>query len=401
MIKRLLTTPNTMQGRNVDESHRAATPLELFYDLVFVVAIGACASSLHHALAEHHYMDIITYLAIFLPMWWAWMNYTWFSSAFDNNDTHFRLLSMVQMFGALLMAAGMKGFFNGDPLLGLLGFVVMRFAMASLWFRAARDDPQYAATARRYAYGILIMQAVWIVWYLVTRDMGYVPRMLFLLVFMGGELLVPVLAERIRHTPWHPHHIAERYGLLTIIVLGEGIIGVSNLIINASSIDVQHALPVGFAGTVLIFALWWLYFKVPFAGALQDHNLRRGILFGYGHYLIFATLAAVGTGLELAADTFADTGAQGTSPVLAITTLAVAVTAYMLTLSVIRALVVSNGRNNLSACAAAVVLPGLAALTAVTHLLPLWLSLMILAIAPMVVIWLYGDQTVETVAAPH
>ncbi|HPQ96234.1 MAG TPA: low temperature requirement protein A, partial [Thiolinea sp.] len=315
MIRRLLATP--MQGRDVHESHRAATPLELFYDLVFVVAIGACASSLHHALAAHHYLDILTYLGIFLPMWWAWMNYTWFSSAFDCNDTHFRLLSMVQMFGALLMAAGMTAFFNGDGLLCVLGFIVMRIAMASLWFRAARDDPQYAATARRYAYGILIMQAIWVLWYLVTRDMAYLPRMFSMLLFMGGELLVPVLAERIRHTPWHPHHIAERYGLLTIIVLGEGIIGVSNLIMNAGSIDILHALPVGFTGTVLIFALWWLYFKVPFAEALHDHNLRRGILFGYGHYLIFASLAAVGTGLELAADTFADTGEHEASPVLA------------------------------------------------------------------------------------
>lgn len=148
-MKQLFT--KRMQGRDVDENHRVATPLELFYDLVFVIAVGACASSLHHALAEHHYSDIWVYLAVFMPMWWAWMNYTWFSSAFDCDDTHFRLLSMVQMFGALLMAAGMKGFFNGDALLGLLGFIVMRIAMASLWFRAAKDDPQYAKTACRYA----------------------------------------------------------------------------------------------------------------------------------------------------------------------------------------------------------------------------------------------------------
>lgn len=383
----------SMQGRNVHEGHRVATPLELLYDLVFVVAIGACASSLHHSLAEHHYSDILVYLAVFLPMWWAWMNYTWFSSAFDCDDTHFRLMSMVQMAGALLMAAGMKGFFNGDALLGLLGFVVMRVAMISLWLRAARDDPAYATTARRYAYGILVMQTVWVIWYLVTKDMGLVARLVSMMFFMVGELLVPVIAERVKHTPWHPHHIAERYGLFTIIVLGEGIIGVSNAIMNARELDILQALLIGFTGTVLIFALWWLYFKVPFAKALHDHNLRRGVMFGYGHYLIFASLAAVGTGLELVADNFtSDTGGHGVSPSLAIITLSVAVAVYMLTLSIIRAAVVKQGQHNLAAIAAAVLLPALASATTLIHLLPLWISLLVIAAAPVGVIWLYGRQ---------
>lgn len=382
-----------MQGRDIHEEHRAATPLELFYDLVFVIAVGACAAALHHALAEHHYSDIGVYLAVFLPMWWAWMNYTWFSSAFDCDDTHFRLLSMVQMFGALLMAAGMKGFFNGDTLLVLLGFIVMRIAMASLWFRAAKEDPQYATTARCYAYGILLMQAIWVIWYWVTKDMDIVVRLVSMLFFMGGELLVPVLAERIKHTPWHPHHIAERYGLLTIIVLGEGIIGVGNAIMNARDLNVMQALLIGFAGTALVFALWWLYFKVPFAQALHDHNLRRGVLFGYGHYLIFASLAAVGTGLELVADNFtAASGGHGGDPALAIMTLSVAVAAYMLTLSIIRAAVVSVGKYKFTAIIAAVLLPTLASITAFTHLLPLWMSLLVIAAAPVVVIRLYDHQ---------
>lgn len=388
-MKQLFT--KRMQGRDVDENHRVATPLELFYDLIFVIAVGACASSLHHSLAEHHYSDIWVYLAVFMPMWWAWMNYTWFSSAFDSEDTHFRLLSMVQMFGALLMAAGMKGFFNGDALLGLLGFIVMRIAMASLWFRAAKDDPQYAKTACRYAYGILIMQAVWVVWYLVTREMDIVVRLASMMFFMLGELLVPVVAERIKHTPWHPHHIAERYGLLTIIVLGEGIIGVGNAIMNARELNVLQALLIGFTGTALVFALWWLYFKIPFAHALQDHNLRRGIMFGYGHYLIFASLAAVGTGLELVADNFtSETGGHGGNPSLAIITLAVAVAVYMLTLSIIRALVVKQGQYNLAAMLAAVLLPALASLTALSHLLPLWMSVLVMAAAPVVMIGLYN-----------
>jgi low temperature requirement protein LtrA len=388
-MNRLLAT--RMQGRDVHEAHRVATPLELIYDLVFVVAVGACAAALHHALAEHHAIGILTYLLIFLPMWWAWMNYTWFSSAFDSHSTYFRLMSMLQMFGALLLAAGMTDFFNGDGRLGLLGFIVMRVAMASLWFKAAQDDPRYAATARFYGFGILFMQVIWVIWYFVTRDMEYSAKFFSMLFFMGGELLVPILAERIQHTPWHPHHIAERYSLFTIIVLGEGIIGVSNIIMNASKVDVLQNLPIGFAATLLVFALWWLYFKVPFVHALRDHDLKRGVMFGYGHYFIFAALAAVGTGLELTADNFLPNSEHAASPSLAIVTLAVAVGIYMLTLSIIRAAIVKHASHKVLTCIGSVILPTLAALTAVMHLLPLWLSLFTIALAPIIMIWLYGD----------
>ena len=114
----------------------------------------------------------------------------------------------------------MTDFFNGDGRLGILGFIIMRIAMASLWLKASHDDPRYAPTARFYAYGILLMQVIWVIWYFVTRDMDYAVKFSSMLFFMGGELLVPVLAERTQHTPWHPHHIAERYSLFTIIVLG-------------------------------------------------------------------------------------------------------------------------------------------------------------------------------------
>ncbi|WP_020560555.1 low temperature requirement protein A [Thiofilum flexile] len=398
-MKRLLI--NRMSGRNIHEEHRAATPLELFYDLVFVVAVGACASSLHHALVEHHYEGIVIYLAIFIPMWWAWMNYTWFSSAFDSDDTYFRLISMVQMAGALIMAAGMKGFFNGDALLGLLGYIVMRVAMISLWLRVAKDDPEYATTARRYAYGLLVMQVLWVIWYLVTQDMGLVARLTSMMFFMAGELLVPLLAERDKNTPWHSHHIAERYGLLTIIVLGEGIIGVSNAIMNAREVDILHALLIGFSGTVLVFALWWLYFKVPFAQALHARSLKRAFMFGYGHYFIFAALAAVGTGLELVADNLTDNpGEHSGSPTMAIITLAVAVAVYMLTLSIIRASVVNEGKHNLAAILAALLLPTLSSAIALTHLLPMWVSVLVIAVAPIVMIWLYSQEE-KVLASRH
>ena len=82
-----------MVARSPHETHRAATPLELFFDLVFVVAIAQAAGALHHAVAELHAVDgLIGYLMVFFAIWWAWMAFTWFASAYDCDDVPYRLL---------------------------------------------------------------------------------------------------------------------------------------------------------------------------------------------------------------------------------------------------------------------------------------------------------------------
>ena len=95
--------------RDSNEVHRAATPLELLFDLVSVIAIATAAAGLHHAIAEAHIADgVIKFACAFFAIWWAWMNYTWFASAYDNDDTLFRVLTMVIMSGSLTMAAGQR-----------------------------------------------------------------------------------------------------------------------------------------------------------------------------------------------------------------------------------------------------------------------------------------------------
>ena len=105
-----------MRARSTTEQHRASTPLELFFDLCFVVAISQAASSLHHALAEAHYADALRgYGGVFFAIWWAWMNFTWFASAYDTDDVAFRVFVFVTMTGALILAAGEDESLRGEP----------------------------------------------------------------------------------------------------------------------------------------------------------------------------------------------------------------------------------------------------------------------------------------------
>ncbi len=89
--------------RSTTEAHRAATPLELMFDLTAVIAIAATVAGMHHAFAASHFIEgLINFLFSFFMIWIAWLNYTWFASAYDDESMLFRALSMVIMFGALV-----------------------------------------------------------------------------------------------------------------------------------------------------------------------------------------------------------------------------------------------------------------------------------------------------------
>src|SRR4051812_23839304 len=99
-----------LRGRDPSEEHRASTPLELLVDLCFVVAVAQAASSLHHALAEDHVSTaLIGYPTVFFAIWWAWVNFTWFASAYDDDTVVYRLGVFVQIAGILILAAGIPG----------------------------------------------------------------------------------------------------------------------------------------------------------------------------------------------------------------------------------------------------------------------------------------------------
>ncbi|MEU5219572.1 low temperature requirement protein A [Streptomyces sp. NPDC020807] len=298
------TTPPflPLTARSRDEAHRTATSLELFFDLCFVVAVAQVGAELVHAVAEGHTGEgVINYWMVFFAIWWAWMNFTWFASAYDNDDVLYRVVTLVQIAGVLILAAGVsRAFEEHDFLVVYIGYVVMRLALAFQWLRASRHatDPAERRMCRRYAGGVVAVQIGWAALLLVPEAArGWV-----FLVLALAEMAVPVYAEKDAPSTWHPHHIAERYGLFTIIVLGETVaaatVAVKSGIVEHDALD--ELLPIAAGGLLIVFAAWWIYFVVPAHDRLTSS--RQGFLWGYGHYVIFTSAAAVGAGLEIAVE---------------------------------------------------------------------------------------------------
>ncbi|WP_411977647.1 low temperature requirement protein A [Streptomyces phaeochromogenes] len=290
-----------MTARGRDEAHRVASPLELFFDLCFVVAIAQAGVQLVHSVAEAHAAEgILNYAMVFFAIWWAWMNFTWFASAYDNDDVLYRVVTLIQIAGVLVLAAGVsQAFEDHDFLLVLLGYVIMRMALTVQWLRVARNaDGAERRMALRYAGGVLVCQAGW-VGLVLLPEAG---RPWLFLVMAIAEMCVPLAAEREFSTVWHPHHISERYGLFTIIVLGETIAAATIAVkVGVDENDaLSELLPIASGGLLIIFAAWWIYFVVPIHGHLSSS--RKAFLWGYGHYVIFASAAAIGAGLEVAVE---------------------------------------------------------------------------------------------------
>ena len=152
-----------MRARSQHEEHRASTPLELLFDLVFVIAVAQDSSALHHGIAEGHAAEAtLSFAMVFFAIWWAWMNFTWFASAYDTDDVPYRLTVFVQLTGALIIAAGVPQAFAGRYATVTVGYLVMRLAGVAQWLRAAQADPAHRATARRYALGVSLVQLGWI-----------------------------------------------------------------------------------------------------------------------------------------------------------------------------------------------------------------------------------------------
>jgi low temperature requirement protein LtrA len=298
-----------MIGRDPDEPHRAATPLELLFDLTFVVAFGVAAEQLARLLAEGHLASGLTGFGFAMfAVCWAWINFSWFASAYDTDDWPFRVATMVQMVGVLIFTLGLPDVFASldqgqqvNNTVTVAGYVVMRIAMGFQWLRAATQDPARRSACRTYLATILVAQAGWVLLVLVeTSVLGF-----FLLAgpLILIELAGPWIAEtRKGGTPWHAHHLAERYGLLAIIAVGEGVIGtVASLaaVVEHQGWSLDAAL-VGLAGTGLTFGMWWIYFLIPSADILPAHR-ERAFPWAYGHILIFTAIAATGAGLHVAA----------------------------------------------------------------------------------------------------
>lgn len=217
-----------MTGRDPRERGRATTPVELLYDLTYVIAFAAAAEELAHQIGDGHVgAAIAAYVFVAWAVTWAWLNFTWFTSAYGNDDALFRVATLVQMIGVVVLVFGVPHAFESaaegqspNNLLMVLGYVVMRVPLIGLWLRAAREDRAHRRVDLGYAVVIAAAQLGWLLTAIAGLPVAVTVAALVALAV--AEMVAPVVLERrLGRPPWNAGHLAERFSLLTLITLGE------------------------------------------------------------------------------------------------------------------------------------------------------------------------------------
>jgi low temperature requirement protein LtrA len=296
-IRRLTEPPRLRTLADDSEDERHATWLELFFDLVFVVAVAQLGQQLSHDVTA---AGFLSFLALFVPVWWAWMGFTFYANRFDTDDLPYRLLIFAAMLGVAALATTVPDTFEGASSGFVLAYVFVRVVLLVLYARAIKHVEQGRPIAVLYFTAFSAAVVVWLASLLLPEPQRYWLWALALVVEIGspfvGWRLIPA-------APVDPRHAPERIGLLTIIVLGESVFAV---VLGVGDVSWgSETLLAALGGFVCAAAFWWIYFEFVdpeylFAALNRRGRILRGLVFVYASFPVIAGLAALGVGVKLA-----------------------------------------------------------------------------------------------------
>ncbi len=270
-----LQKPRLRIGRYKNEE-RHATWLELFYDLVFVVAVAELSQILYGELTV---TVLFGFGALFIPVWWAWTGATFYATRFDTDDPGHRILTLVEIGAVAALAVNIPAGYGLTSAGFALAYVTVRVLLVIKYARAGRHVRVARRLTRRFARGFALAAVIW-------AASAFVPipwRFLLWGLALAIDIATPLLAGRL-HSELAPHasHLPERFGLFTIIVLGESVAAVVRGVAGHEW-SLQSAASAAM-GLAVAFCVWWLYFARLDGGAIERAR-ETGLTGGYQTWL--------------------------------------------------------------------------------------------------------------------
>jgi low temperature requirement protein LtrA len=294
MLRKGLVKPPILRSAEGAEVDRHATWLELFYDLVFVAAISQLASRLG---ADYSPLGICRFAMLFVPVWWAWAGHTFYLSRFDTEDSVHRLLTMAQLMAVAALAVHVPDALETTSAGFALSYAAVRFILVAEYVRAGRHIPAVRPLTNRYVRGFGTAATLWTVSALVPLPWRF---------WLWGVALVvdfaaPLTAGQLHVTfPPHLSHLPERFGLFTIIVIGEA---VASVVFGIGKTGVTFvSATAGIMGLLISFALWWGYFEGAKGAMTRRLQARKHVksyqLWLYAHLPLLMGITAVAVGIK-------------------------------------------------------------------------------------------------------
>ena len=277
------------------EPERKVTWLELFFDLVFVAAVAQVAAPLGGAATL---AGIGSFTLFLLMIWWAWLGHTTFSTRFDGDDLLHRSLTLLQLFFAAVMAVNAEGGLDSPDSAGFVAaYAAMRLILAAEYLRARRVAGS-GPLSQCYLVGCGVAAILWLASALAPLPLRYA----LWAAAIAVDFATPLVAER--HSPAvppHASHLPERYGLFTIILLGESVASVMHGMERQAGWS-PSAVTCAVGSLGITFAIWWLYFEgVRGAAERRVRTVGDGVrlrIWSYAHLPLYLALVIAGVGLE-------------------------------------------------------------------------------------------------------
>ena len=266
---------------SASDAARKVTWLELFFDLIFVAAVAQVAEPLR----EHYSISgVVRFGTLFALIWWAWTGYAVFATRFDADDGIQRVLTLVQMFVVAAMAANAGDELDSRSSAGFAAaYAVLRLVLVAQYFRA-RHLPEARPLTTRYIVGHGSAALIWLASAFVPAPARYGLWATAFIIDLGTPWLA--LPHTVK-VPTNPSHLPERFGLFTLILLGEGVIAVMQGMKSQEDWSVVAAAS-AFSGMALLFLVWWWYFDVAAAASERFVRSHRDALrfhvWSYAHF---------------------------------------------------------------------------------------------------------------------
>jgi low temperature requirement protein LtrA len=282
------------------EEGRRVTWLELFFDLVFVAAVAQAGT---HLRDDYSTAGLLRFSLLFVPIWWAWLGHTTFSTRFDTDDAVQRALTALQLFLVAVMAINATGALDSRDAAGFAAaYSVLRFVLAGQFFRARRVRRARPLTTR-YAVSCGAAAALWLGSAFVDAPARFFVWALALVIDVGTPLLS---TRHLVNVPHDAAHLPERYGLFSIILIGESMAAVMAGMGHQEYWSVRAA-SAALGGIGMVFAIWWIYFDGVDATAHRMvrsmADARRFHVWSYIHLPLYLGIAVMGVGLERVIET--------------------------------------------------------------------------------------------------
>lgn len=279
--------------RTLEQEERRATWLELFYDLAFVVAVAMLAERLLEEPA-----GVAEFFGYFGLLWWLWASHTYYADRYDTDDLLYRLLAAAQMVAVVVLATSLSAEAESSVAFAW-GYAAARWVLVLMYWRAYRHVKETRELVAGYVGGFALAALVWTASAVVSEELRVVTWAMALTI----DLATPwVIRRQQAQVPLDFSHLPERFGLFTILVLGESIAAVVMGLAHAGWAPAQVSTAA--IGIGIATALWWMYFDNTTGTVVRRsatvRRTWRPTAWLYTHMPLAAALAAVGVGLEVA-----------------------------------------------------------------------------------------------------